>query len=411
VRLGVNLPSPFWISSRIRGCGCLTILLWPLEVSLWLLAVVIFAYIALAKYLWPQGWWGKAVTILIPVVLVIIGSVSGAASSSQQTTSASTQVAQAQNPVQSQSPSPTAAPSHHTKRRVTWAAFIRRYPSDRHSFLTRDAPAYCSAKHPYDSRCVQQLRKHAKHLGIIPVHNPSPVTPTSSSGSGSGTSGGGSCYPTTSSGHCYEPGEFAASPSMASLASQATARPSSAKTTTAGDGSLSDYCCLRDPDRKSKSLAQRLPRWLAHHAPRWLQDAVEQFGAGHGSLVDLLPVNLLGRSRRGVADKPGDLLDRSPLADITYTNEVRSSRGVQFRPIPAASHASLNARRTWAASRAVPTLDVKTRSLSFHLGPAAILSFACCSCCASGAWAASSGMRSLRLDFGVFTSPRALTDR
>jgi hypothetical protein len=208
VRLGVNLPGPFWISSRIGGCGCLTILLWPLEVSLWLIAVVVLAYIALAKYLWPQGWWGKAVTIIIPIVVVIIASMSGAASSSQQTTGTSTQAAQAQNPVQAPSPSPTAAPSPNTNHQVTWAAFIHTYPSDRLSFLTRDAQAYCSARHPHASRCVQHLRKHAKHLGIIPIHNPPPAPPTNSSGSGSGTSGSGNCYPTTSSGHCYQTGEY-----------------------------------------------------------------------------------------------------------------------------------------------------------------------------------------------------------
>jgi hypothetical protein len=78
-----EIAGPFWISSRIGGCGCLSILLWPIELSLWLLAATVVAYIALAKYLWPKGWVGKATTVVIPVVVIIIASVSGAASNTR----------------------------------------------------------------------------------------------------------------------------------------------------------------------------------------------------------------------------------------------------------------------------------------------------------------------------------------
>jgi hypothetical protein len=204
VRLGVNLPGPFWISSRIGGCGCLTILLWPIEVALWLLVLTVLLYIALARYLWPKGWWGKAITVIIPVVVIIIAA---ATSPSQPTSKVSAPSAQTTQPAQAfaQSPSPTPAPSHTTHRWATWGAFISRYSSDAVSFHVRDARAYCTATHPADIGCVQRLRKHARQLGIIPVQ-PSPVASTSSASSSG--SGGGSCHPTTSSGNCYEPGEL-----------------------------------------------------------------------------------------------------------------------------------------------------------------------------------------------------------
>jgi len=201
VRLGVNLPGPFWISSRIKGCGCLTLMLLPIELSLCLLAAMVVAYIALAKYLWPRGWIGKAITIAIPIAVIIIGSVSGAASGTQPAATTSRPPAQTQAvvPAVQQSSSP-AGELHHKHHRVTWAAFVSRYPRDAYSFHMRDARVYCSHS---ASGCSQQLRRHARQLGVLPVH-PMPVASTSSSGG----SGGGGCHPTTSSGNCYQPGEF-----------------------------------------------------------------------------------------------------------------------------------------------------------------------------------------------------------
>ena len=200
MRFGVNLPGPFWISSRIKGCGCLTLVLLPIELSLWLLAAAVVTYIALAKYLWPRGWVGKAITIAIPIVVIIIGSVSGAASRTPPTATTSTPPAQTQAVVPAVQSSSPAAAHHHKHRRITWAAFVIGFPRDADSFHLRDARAYCSHA---TSGCVQKLRTHAKQLGIIPVH-PTSVTSTSSSGG----SGGGGCHPTTSSGNCYKPGEF-----------------------------------------------------------------------------------------------------------------------------------------------------------------------------------------------------------
>ena len=36
MRFGVNLPGPFWISSRIKGCGCLTLMLLPILILFFL---------------------------------------------------------------------------------------------------------------------------------------------------------------------------------------------------------------------------------------------------------------------------------------------------------------------------------------------------------------------------------------
>ena len=52
----------------------------------------------------------------------------------------------------------------------------------------------------------------------------------------------------------------------------------------------------------------------------------------------------------------------TPEADSRLTKLVRSSRGVQSSPMPAALQIALNYRRTLAASSWVPTVVVKTRS-------------------------------------------------
>ena len=51
----------------------------------------------------------------------------------------------------------------------------------------------------------------------------------------------------------------------------------------------------------------------------------------------------------------------TPEADSRLTKLVRSSRGAQPSPIPAALQIDLNDRRTLAASSPVPTAVVKTR--------------------------------------------------
>jgi hypothetical protein len=128
MRLGVSLPGPFWISTRIGGrggCGCLSLFILPLELSIWLLVVAgivlvlaVKAYTELAKYLWPKGWWGKAATVLIPVALIVIASVAGAASSGspQMTSTASQQqvagsIAASASPSAVIQPAATAAPT------------------------------------------------------------------------------------------------------------------------------------------------------------------------------------------------------------------------------------------------------------------------------------------------------------
>jgi hypothetical protein len=49
------------------------------------------------------------------------------------------------------------------------------------------------------------------------------------------------------------------------------------------------------------------------------------------------------------------------LSLMMDTNEWRSSRGVQFSPIPAFLVIALKALRTWDASRGVPNWLAKTR--------------------------------------------------
>ncbi len=164
MRLGVRLPGPFWLSTRIgTGCGCLWILIVPLELSLWLLiaaaVLVILAvkgYIELAKQLWPRGWWGKATTIAIPVILIVIGSIAGAASRNQ--------------PTGDVGKPPVSAPP---------------------------ALAGVSTPAPTPTADTNPRRHHDIAQASASASAPS-----------SGSNSAGGCYPTTSSGHCYEPGEF-----------------------------------------------------------------------------------------------------------------------------------------------------------------------------------------------------------
>lgn len=60
----------------------------------------------------------------------------------------------------------------------------------------------------------------------------------------------------------------------------------------------------------------------------------------------------------------------TPLADSRLTKLVRSSRGAQSSPMPAALQTDLKYRRTFAASSAVPIVVVKTRPVSCHNSPA-----------------------------------------
>jgi hypothetical protein len=89
------------------------------------------------------------------------------------------------------------------------------------------------------------------------------------------------------------------------------------------------------------------------------EDVVHDFGACGDDGAELSAVdNLGGRRSRcpcgGVACESGDFLGADAWWLMRLTNEVRSSRGVQASPAPAATHIRLNIVRTLAGSRAAP---------------------------------------------------------
>src|SRR5580658_859084 len=93
------------------------------------------------------------------------------------------------------------------------------------------------------------------------------------------------------------------------------------------------------------------------------------------------------------------------------TKEVRSSRGVQPSPIPAAVQTRLNIFRTLAASRAAPWWLVKTSPVSCQPFPAASRSSAWLPAQARSAWTAAAGRPRVRRDRSVLVSPWVRTDR
>ncbi|HEY2508122.1 MAG TPA: hypothetical protein VGI58_16530 [Streptosporangiaceae bacterium] len=204
MRLGVGLPGPFWISTRIGrgrgGCGCLSLLILPFELSLWAFAVVVMAYVALAKYLWPHGWWGKAITVAIPIIAIIIGSVSGASGGSQpgqqSSASASTSApgAQAEGSAAAAVPSVSSSPAHtaivyldnkyrdgYANGKTSWKHGEERYRELCLAAGQGDGPHWVHG-------CEAGMRAAAAAY----------VAPAEPTG----------CHPLSDEGTCYEPGEY-----------------------------------------------------------------------------------------------------------------------------------------------------------------------------------------------------------
>jgi hypothetical protein len=96
---------------------------------------------------------------------------------------------------------------------------------------------------------------------------------------------------------------------------------------------------------------------------------------------------------------------------MTLTNEVRSSRGIQPSPVPAAVHTRLNIFRMFPPSSAAPRWEVKTSPVSCHRPPARARSRSWLACRARSASTASFGRARVRRDRPVLVSPRARTDR
>jgi hypothetical protein len=90
--------------------------------------------------------------------------------------------------------------------------------------------------------------------------------------------------------------------------------------------------------------------------PACSEELVHDQGAGGDDRPQFAAVDDLGGPGGGVPGQAGDLLDADPRWLIRLTKEVRSSRGVQSSPIPAAAHTRLNIFRTFSASCGVPEL-------------------------------------------------------
>jgi hypothetical protein len=178
VRLGVNLPGPFWASFNLSGrrsrgrrtsgnAGCLTGLLTLFFLPFYLIA-------KLYQFAWgkPQTQRGKVLSVsgvsVGLLILVIIGAAAGGGSSSP-TPSPVASVA----PVVAQF-SPTSSPTH--------KAAASKSPTP----VATSAAASSSSPAPVPT--------HSQQAPAPATSAPAPVAPA--------------CYPLTSGGNCYEPGEF-----------------------------------------------------------------------------------------------------------------------------------------------------------------------------------------------------------
>lgn len=193
MRLGVNLPGPFWASFNVplrgrrgRGSGgCLSVLgsliLWPFILLYWLVVGVAKLY----RYAWntPTTRLGKIMSVsgvsVALFALLVIVSVAGGGSSSTGSTTQTAVTATTPTPRQSvvavtATPTPTRAKDTPRVTPSSVATTERAAaPTTSATTPTTQAPAPTSQA-------------------------PAPSTPAAQP----------SCYPTTSSGNCYEPGEF-----------------------------------------------------------------------------------------------------------------------------------------------------------------------------------------------------------
>lgn len=191
MRFGVDLPGPFWASFRVGGRrrrgggvrgpgGCLMLLLFPF----YLLMLLFQAIIALYKWAWakPETRRGKVAAVsgvsLGLLAIIIIGSATGGSSSNAP--GAPTAVATSSAPTM---PTPTAMVTVTVTPTPHPSATPTHMPTPTHSAYV--APTHTAAP--------------THHAYVAPTHIAAPA-PTQAPAP--------SCYPQTSSGHCYEPGEF-----------------------------------------------------------------------------------------------------------------------------------------------------------------------------------------------------------
>jgi hypothetical protein len=112
-----------------------------------------------------------------------------------------------------------------------------------------------------------------------------------------------------------------------------------------------------------------------------------------------------------VANQAGDLLDADPRWLIKLTNVVRSSRGVQPSPTPAAVQTRLNIFRTLPAFSAAPQWFVETQPGVLPALPLVSRSPAWLSDQARSGWTAVAGRPRVRRHRSVLVSPCTRTDR
>lgn len=176
---------------------------------------------------------GLAAVIVFVLTLVICGSVALADSGGSQHPSAGPSAATGGGVRQAPAaPAPvTPAPAvadvncYGTKlpatecagaRATTWAAFIAAYPA---GYSAASAAAYCSRSHPaggpWYRGCAWDLRQDAKAHSVAAPAQPEPGTTTAAAAPPAPApvhttppAPATGCHPTSSSGKCYEPGEF-----------------------------------------------------------------------------------------------------------------------------------------------------------------------------------------------------------